>query len=515
VKKNLLTLACLLMLHCAAFAQLTAGSIAPDFTATDINGRTYNLYSILDSGKSVIIDISATWCAPCWAFHNSRTLETIHNTYGAAGTNQVRVFFVEGDSRTNSADLNGTGTNTQGNWVAGTPYPILDNSAIASSYRIAYFPTLYVICPDRRLVEVTNKSVANIMAATNACPPPSNGRGNAFVRDYTGFKDYFCQSKTFTPQVLLQNNGVDTIRTMNVALTNNGTAVETQTFTGTILPNAQATLAFSSLTATATANLAFNIVNVNGAVDAVPYRNSITQTIERGAVLARDTFTLEVKTDADPAEQRWLVVKDRAFPAVGDTIAQGGNPNVRPGSRQSSLVNAGNMTAASTVYTTRIVLQRGGCYQFIALDDYGDGLGNTYNGASLGYYKLWRGATTGGQLLYASFGTDAFSQLARPVELTSSVGTNDLSEQLTKIQLAPNPANDVLNVLLTSSKNNTIGVSIVNALGQTVQNTNHSSLTIGQNQLQIPTADLANGMYFLVLRNDQGAAQTLKFTVQH
>jgi hypothetical protein len=32
------------------------GSTAPDFTMTDINGNTHNLYSYLNSGKTVILD---------------------------------------------------------------------------------------------------------------------------------------------------------------------------------------------------------------------------------------------------------------------------------------------------------------------------------------------------------------------------------------------------------------------------------------------------------------------------
>ena len=36
------------MVGTASFAQLPDGSIAPDFTATDINGVEHNLYSYLD-----------------------------------------------------------------------------------------------------------------------------------------------------------------------------------------------------------------------------------------------------------------------------------------------------------------------------------------------------------------------------------------------------------------------------------------------------------------------------------
>jgi len=153
-----------------ASSQLADGTIAPDFTATDIEGNEHNLYDLLAEGKTVIMDVSATWCGPCWSYHNSGALEEFMHEYGPEGSDEAMVFFVEGDIATTSQDLMGTGTNTLGNWVEGTNYPIIDDAGLNSMYQVAYFPTVYMICPDRKIREVGTMNPAGLTNAMGSCP---------------------------------------------------------------------------------------------------------------------------------------------------------------------------------------------------------------------------------------------------------------------------------------------------------------------------------------------------------
>ncbi len=179
MKKHLLLLLFAMLGLNSAYAQIPDGSIAPDFNATDLNGDSYNLYSLLDSGYTVFMDVSATWCGPCWGYHNSGALEQLYEEYGPNGTNEVRVFFMEGDNATNLACLYGPSGcvgGTQGDWVTGTPYPIIHQQGptIANSYQISYFPTIFCICPyDRKVYEAGQQGSSGLYDfMLDKCAPP-------------------------------------------------------------------------------------------------------------------------------------------------------------------------------------------------------------------------------------------------------------------------------------------------------------------------------------------------------
>lgn len=141
---------------CFAFssnAQLDPGTSAPDWTATDLNGVQHDMSDILASGKHVVLEFSAVWCGPCWSFHNTGTMETLYDTYGPNGTDQIRVFYIEADQSTNTACLYGSAGcngNTQGDWVTGHDFPFIDlmpgnANNMDSDYAISYFPTIYAV----------------------------------------------------------------------------------------------------------------------------------------------------------------------------------------------------------------------------------------------------------------------------------------------------------------------------------------------------------------------------------
>jgi len=158
-------------------AQLADGSEAPDWTLTDLDGNTHSLYDELDAGRQVYLVFSATWCPPCWSYHNSGHMETIYEDYGPGGSNEARVYFIEADLSTNEDCLYGPvgcNGNTQGNWVDGIPFPIINltstnGPSVGSDYQITYYPTVYTVCPDKRIFETGQASSTVLETYMTSC----------------------------------------------------------------------------------------------------------------------------------------------------------------------------------------------------------------------------------------------------------------------------------------------------------------------------------------------------------
>jgi hypothetical protein len=314
----------LLLLALAAFslqsaqAQLADGSQAPDFTFTDTNGNTVHLQEILDQGKTVIMDISAAWCGPCWAYHNSGALEEVYALNGPNGTcsQDVVVLFVEGELTNSSAQLTGTNagstyaTASQGDWTAGTPYPIIDlssattgASAFMNDYAIAYFPTVYRICPNGVVKELTQPSPSEAIAGMESCPHANDARIEA--------KGGFSCGAEFTPSVSLKNNTAGDLISCSIHYSIDGGVEMIYDWSGTIAAGASQSVNLPSATlGTGAHTIEVTAVNPNSLVDDFGANNCSEATVNvvlasGGTIPAREQFSTAGFPYAD-----WTIVND-------------------------------------------------------------------------------------------------------------------------------------------------------------------------------------------------------------
>ncbi len=148
------------------FATLGDGDSAADFTVTDIDGQVHNLYDYLDEGYSVIVDMSATWCGPCWSFHQDGVLDDIWSDYGPSGEDMVITLLIEVDAATNQNCFfgsNGCNNSTFGDWSSGVDFPLAnppssEASDIAGDYSVTVLPTMYVISPNQQVKAFTGSN---------------------------------------------------------------------------------------------------------------------------------------------------------------------------------------------------------------------------------------------------------------------------------------------------------------------------------------------------------------------
>lgn len=165
----------LLVIWAAAFAspaiaQQPQAFYAKDFSFMPLNTNNVpvHLYEWLDAGKYVIIDVSASWCGPCWALHYSRLLDDIYMQYGPGSeTDDVRVVFVEEDGATTDDDIQHESANSLGNWLEGTVFPVCNPSweelePFSNAYRYEFVPTLYLVCPNRSVIEIVEYQYMNV-----------------------------------------------------------------------------------------------------------------------------------------------------------------------------------------------------------------------------------------------------------------------------------------------------------------------------------------------------------------
>tara|TARA_X000000368_G_scaffold211053_1_gene166774 strand:- start:6432 stop:7892 length:1461 start_codon:yes stop_codon:yes gene_type:complete len=484
MKKILLLTFAALLSFSNVQAQLPDGSLAPAWALTDLNGTEHVLYDYLDNGYTVFIDFSAVWCGPCWSYHNSGALEDLYMNHGPAGmpnvnantTDDVMVFFIEGDENT-VANLGGLGGNTAGDWITGTPYPIIctdgtvNNDNVTGDYQIGYWPTVYQVCPDRIVTECGQSS--NPYSLVSVCPPPASNDNDARTFDYSG-ETLTCEGD-LVPEITIQNYGLIPLTSLSIEVSVNGSPVSTTPWSGNLTTYATDNITLPALTGLAANDaVTINATSPNGTIDADPSNNpTISFNVEMATQNTHQDVTVQINTDAYGSETTWDITDD----ASGAVVAVGGPYNN---------LSAAGITAQTPVTTTLSDLT---CYTFTIYDSYGDGINSGYGAGS--FTVIDANGTT-----LASGGTFTDEDGGAFKTGSSTVEVHDL---ISSVSIYPNPVKNTLTIegIYTT-------VDIFDMFGKLVLSSEYNN--------NINVSSLANGIYTLNITTEKGI-QNQKITI--
>jgi hypothetical protein len=492
--KKLLFSAAMLLAGVSANAQLAPGSVAPNFTVTayqswlatagTTNNGSYTLYDYLDQGYTVFLDVSATWCGPCWNYHLGGALEDIYTAHGPAGaagvststTDDVMVIWIEGDGTTADATmLDGNGA--IGNWIepaAGNQiqFPMANPaSAVANQvnndYAIAYFPTIYRICPNRIIEEVGQLSASALYATVAACPPPASAPVDVAALTYTGASVH-CEG-AYTPSIDIQNNGTSALTAATVTITQGGSTVSTGTFSGNL-----ATYGVANVVCTPIANFTGGalVVTVTTAGDASTANNGVNHSVAAAANAVSQYVTVNITTDYYASETSWTIKS-----STGAIVAQGGG----------NWVDMTTGQAGQTVQTpVQVTLNPSQCYTFEIYDSYGDGICCSYGD---GAYSLVdaNGTTIASGAQFGEMDSRAFK--------TGALGMDELAT--IAMNVYPNPASSEVNVSFEAT-NNDYSVALMDLQGRVIATKNMTNLN-GTQVVSFSTENVAKGSYIVTV----------------
>lgn len=482
-------------------AQLMPGQIAPNFTVTDENGVSHTLYDYLDDGYTVIMNMSATWCGPCWSFHQSGALDDVWENHGPAGlpgvsdetTDDMMVFWFEADVSTGTSDLYGNTSDTWGDWVADHQFVISDlqNTSIQSNYALPAFPTAWMICPNRVVQETYVGYSAGSMNANafhnlaGDCEFATEENDPAILL-YSG-ETTSCEALEM--EIVFQNMGLTTLTSATIeAFVDGEPVIEPYLWEGSLETYQTENVILGTLDLVETAEVSFEITSGDDNAS-----NNVLEATLSPAPEAGTEVEVIIETDNFGAEVYWRIIDEG-----GSLIDQGGNQGVGTNGGVGSFPPPSGEGAYgnNSTYTQLVSIPAGvECYTFEIYDYFGDGICCDYGQGSFSVVDV---ATE--EVLFS--GGDFNAEDMRKFK----GGVLDVNEasSVSKFNLFPNPSNGILNVEFSLTQSQRVTIDIFDVVGKLIDSRDFGILPAGYSLQALDLSGNPQGVYLMNMSVNDG-----------
>jgi len=337
---------------------------AQSWTATDMNGTYHDITT--HSNKAVLVDISAYWCGPCWAWHRGHVMQELYHDFGPNGTDEFMVFWIDGDANSSIPILQGGGS-SQGDWVTGTDYPIIGPNSqgnnVASNYNFTGYPTLYLHCGTGIAPEIQRGEKWTFWNDVLGCSSAFQWQNDdATLLLHKGMK--ICPSGNEATVEIYNASAYVPLTSATIELRDSsGTLMHTQQWQGNLQPFAHTTATLNYLITTPGTWKA-KVIMPNGVADTRPNGDEEDIEVILGPSNVHTDITVTIVTDQWGSETTWTLWNGSLGILTGGPYTDLGSSGIQ------------SQTPASTTVPAY------SCLTFKIEDSYGDGICCDYGNGS-------------------------------------------------------------------------------------------------------------------------------------